>query len=337
VEEVFENLPKRVKVVEVGPRDGLQNESKTVETRDKVRLIEALAHTGLRNIEITSFVSPKWIPQLADGLEVATSLKLPPGVKVSALVPNLKGYERAKGTGVDPIAVFMSATETHSQKNINKSIAEALAIVEQVVSVSKADGKSVRAYLSVVFSCPYEGKVEARSVASLAEKLVAMGVDELSLGDTIGAATPLQVSELAHILQEKIELNKIALHFHDTRGTALVNVMAGLSAGIAIFDASVAGMGGCPYAPGAAGNLATEDLVYLLDSLGVETGVDLSRLVECGRLAEEILGKQLPGRYLRSVLGKHNQKSGQPGRPDKGTKEPDEIEKINEALRGFFK
>ncbi|PWT95650.1 MAG: hydroxymethylglutaryl-CoA lyase [Candidatus Melainabacteria bacterium] len=330
---MFENLPKRVKVVEVGPRDGLQNESKTVATPDKVRLIEALAQTGLRNIEITSFVSPKWIPQLADGLEVARTLKLPPGVRVSALVPNLKGYESAKQTGVDPIAVFMSATETHSLKNINKGISEALAVVEQVVSASKTDGKSVRAYLSVVFSCPYEGKVDPKSVESLCQKLMAMGVDELSLGDTIGAATPKEVAELVRILKEKIELNKMALHFHDTRGTALVNVMAGLAAGVTTFDASVAGMGGCPYAPGAAGNLATEDLVYLLDSLGIETGIDLSRLVECGRLAEEILGKQLPGRYLRSALSKRNPKSEQLSE----SKEPGAIESVNDALRGISK
>jgi hydroxymethylglutaryl-CoA lyase len=223
----------------------------------------------------------------------------------------------------------MSATETHSQKNINKGISEALAVVEEVVSASKKDGKAVRAYISVVFSCPYEGKVEPKSVLSLCERLMAMGVDELSLGDTIGAATPREVLELVRTLKDKVELNKMALHFHDTRGTALVNVMAGLDAGVAIFDASVGGMGGCPYAPGAAGNLATEDLVYLLDSLGIETGIDLSRLVECGRLAEEILGKQLPGRYLRSALSNRRPKS----KPERLSPE----ENTNDAIRGLLK
>jgi hydroxymethylglutaryl-CoA lyase len=333
---VFENLPKRVKVVEVGPRDGLQNEAKLVETADKVRLIEALAATGLQNIEITSFVSPKWIPQLADGIAVANAIKLPPGVRSSALVPNLKGYESAKQTAVDEIALFMSATETHSRKNINKDIAEALVTLSQVAAQAKRDGKTVRAYLSVVFECPYEGKVLPEKVVDLCEKLILLGVDQISLGDTIGAATPRAVLQLIQALKATIEPAKLALHFHDTRGTALVNVIAGLEAGITTFDASIAGMGGCPYAPGAAGNLATEDLVYLLDSLGVDTGIDLKRLLACGQLAEDILGKELPGRYLRSVLSKGGDKSeGRPAniqKPGKGGA----VDSINQALRGLF-
>ena len=330
---MFENLPKRVKVVEVGPRDGLQNEAKTVKTQDKVRLIEALAQAGLTNIEVTSFVSPKWIPQLADGLKVANSLRLPMGVKVSALVPNLKGYESAKQAQIDEIAVFMSATETHSKKNINKGIAEALDQVKQVTQAAKQDGKLVRAYLSVVFECPYEGKVAPEKVVTLCQQLLELGVDEISLGDTIGAATPKDVLGLVQGLKEKVKPEKLALHFHDTRGTALANVIAGLEAGVTTFDASIGGMGGCPYAPGAAGNLATEDLVYLLDSLGIESGVDLKRLTSCGRLAEEILGKQLPGRYLRSVLAGRKTAGG----AIQKSEEQDAVESINDALRGLFR
>lgn len=297
---MFENLPERVKVVEVGPRDGLQNEEKQVSTTDKVRLIEALAKTGLKHIEITSFVSPKWIPQLADGLQVAQSLRLPKAVITSALVPNLKGYEAAKAAGINEISVFMSATETHSKKNINKGIDEALNMLAHVINAAKKDNKLVRGYLSVVFACPFEGPVAPEKVSELSERLLELGVDEISLGDTIGGATPKTVWTLINLLKSKVDLGKIALHFHDTRGTALVNVLAGLESGVTIFDASIGGMGGCPYAPGAAGNLATEDLIYLLDSLGIKTGVQLSPLLDCGRLAEEILGKQLPGRYLRS-------------------------------------
>jgi hydroxymethylglutaryl-CoA lyase len=300
---LLDNLPRQVKIVEVGPRDGLQNEKQIVPTAAKVELIEALAKTGLSHIEITSFVSPKWIPQLADGAEVATQLKLPAGVHTSALVPNMQGYEAAKKAGLPEIAVFMSATESHSKKNINKSIFEALAVIKPLVKTAKDDGKRVRAYLSVVFACPYEGVVQPQQVLPLLRDLVSCGVDEISLGDTIGAANPKQVLALMAALKSEFELEKMALHFHDTRGMALVNVLTGLTSGITIFDASLGGMGGCPYAPGASGNLATEDLVYLLDSLGIKTGVNLDKLVECGRLAETLLNKTLPGRYLRSRLG----------------------------------
>lgn len=305
---MFERLPETVKVFEVGPRDGLQNESKHVPTADKVRLIEALAQTGLKNIEITSFVSPKWIPQLADGLEVARSVKLPPDVQTSALVPNLKGYESAKQAGLKEIALFMSATETHSLKNINKSIADALATLKEVATLARGDGMRIRAYLSVVFICPYEGLVPAGQVAKLLMPLLEMGIDEISLGDTIGAATPKQVIELLKLISNDLDLRKVALHFHDTMGTALSNVVAGLESGVTTFDASIGGMGGCPYAPGAAGNLATEDLVYLLDRSGVKTGIDLEKLVDCGALAQEILGKELPGRYLKACLSSRAKK-----------------------------
>jgi len=310
---VLENLPEYVKVVEVGPRDGLQNEEQLVAACDKIRLIEALAQTGLKHIEITSFVSPKWIPQLADGLEVAQTIKLPQDIVTSALVPNLIGYEKAKLAKLPEIAIFMSATEAHSQKNINKSIASALSTLAEVIERAKKNSKRVRCYLSVVFECPYEGPVAVKKVADISEKLISLGVDEIALSDTIGAATPKTVLNLINQLTEKINHRQLALHFHDTRGTALVNVLAGLEAGITTFDASIGGMGGCPYAPGAAGNLATEDLVYLLHSLGIATGVDLEKLITCGHLAETILGKQLPGRYLRSALTKTNEQPSKSG------------------------
>lgn len=298
---MFENLPKRVKVVEVGPRDGFQNEAKPIASADKIRLIEALAHSGLKNIEITSFVSPKWIPQLADGLTVARSVQLPRGVISSAVVPNLKGYELAKQTPVQGVAFLISASESHSKKNINRSIEEALSELSAMVLAAKADKKFVRTYLSVVFGCPYEGNIACERIAAICQRILVAGVDEIALSDTIGAATPLAVWKLIEHLRGMVNIDQLALHFHDTRGTALANVLAGLESGIKTFDASIGGMGGCPYAPGAAGNLATEDLVYLLTSLGVETGVDLERLIACGHLAEEIVGKQLPSRYLRSV------------------------------------
>ena len=301
---MFEKLPARVKVVEVGPRDGLQNEPALVETEDKIRLIQALAQAGLSHIEATSFVSPKWIPQLKDASEVASGLaKLNlTGATTSCLVPNLKGYERFKESKLDELALFMSATESHSKKNINKSIEEALVTLKEVADVAKADGYRIRVYLSVVFECPYEGRVSSKQVLSVTEKLVALGADEVSLGDTIGAATPKDVFKMVEDVSAYVDRSKLALHFHDTRGTALANVVAGLEAGVTIFDASLGGMGGCPYAPGAAGNLATEDLVYMLHGLGVETGIDLDKLVDAGALAQKLLDKQLPGRYLKAAL-----------------------------------
>lgn len=304
---MLEHMPKQVRIVEVGPRDGLQNEEKHVPTEDKIRLIGALAQSGLKNIEITSFVSPKWIPQLADCSEVAAGVALPEDVTVSALVPNMKGYESAKKAGLKYIALFMSATESHSKKNINKSIDDALETLAEVASQARKDGLRVRCYVSVVFECPYEGPVHPAQVEKITKRLLEMGVDEISLGDTIGAATPNQVVALVQMLQQHVDISKIALHFHDTRGTALANVLAGLDCGISIFDSSLGGMGGCPYAPGAAGNLATEDLVYMLHGLGIETGVDLDKLIMAGKLAEDILGKKLPGRYLRACLSRKNQ------------------------------
>jgi hydroxymethylglutaryl-CoA lyase len=218
------------------------------------------------------------------------------------LVPYLKWFEYFQQTSLKQAALFMSATESHSKKNINKSIDEAIAALSEVAVAAKADKRSLRVYVSVVFACPYEGKVKPSQVARVIERLLEMGADEISLGDTIGAGTPNQVVELVQLISQQVPLEKMALHFHDTRGTALANVLAGLDAGVRVFDASVGGLGGCPYAPGAAGNLATEDLIYLMDGLGVKTGVNLEKLVDAGALAEQILGKKLPGRYLQAAL-----------------------------------
>ncbi len=291
-----------VNVVEVGPRDGLQNEEKQVATVDKVRFIEAIAASGMPRIEITSFVSPKWIPQLADGLEVAAQLHLPANTRTLALVPNMKGYESAKKAALPEVAFFLSATESHSKKNINKSIVEAVANLKEVAAAAKSDGRRIRCYVSVVFVCPYEGKVAPSAVANVVSQLLDIGVDEISLGDTIGAATPTDVTAMVKLLSRDVSTDKLALHFHDTRGTALANVLAGLDVGVKTFDSSLGGLGGCPYAPGAAGNLATEDLIYMLHGMGIKTGVDLDKLVDAGALIQNILGKKLPGRYLQAAL-----------------------------------
>lgn len=301
---MFENLPEFVKVVEVGPRDGLQNEEKKIETASKIRLIEMLADSGLSHIEVSSLVSPKWIPQLADAVEVASGLALKGKVVTSLLVPNEKGYERFKSTKLDQVALFMSASQSHSKANINKSIEEAFQALEAVITPARRDGFALRCYVSVAFECPYEGPVAPDTVRGIVERLLSSGVDEISLGDTIGAATPDQVAFLIRLLKQDLPLSKLALHFHDTRGTALANVLAGLSEGVSIFDASIGGLGGCPYAPGAAGNLATEDLVYMLHSMGIDTGVDLDRLVDAGAYAQSIVGRELPGRYLQAALSR---------------------------------
>ena len=308
---MFNNLPRSVKVVEVGPRDGLQNEKHILSTANKVILIEALVKTGIKNIEVTSFVSPKWIPQLADAEDLCHLLNLPADINTSALVPKAQGYAREKNTSLSTIAVFMSATETHNKKNINKTIKESLVTIEELVTAAKRDGKKVRAYLSVVFSCPYEGIVEPQRVVQLSKNLLEFGVDELSLGDTIGAATPRMVPALIDKLKNIDTLDKFALHFHDTYGMALTNTLAGLECGITTFDASIGGMGGCPYAPGAAGNLATEDLVYLLDSLDIQTGIDIDKLIACGELAQELLDSPLPGRYLKARLAQKHKLTNQ--------------------------
>ena len=281
---------------EVSLRDGLQNERATVPLRGKLRLIDALVSAGLKRIEITSFVSPKWIPQLEDADEVAEHAKAPQGVMFSALCPNPKGLERAKKAGIREIAVFISASETHNKKNVNKTVAETLKAFEETIGPARAAGMRVRGYVSTVWGCPYEGEVDPRRALSIAQKLREMGVYQVSLGDTIGVGTPRQTERIVQMMLAEFPTESLALHMHDTRGTALVNVLVGLELGIRDFDASVGGMGGCPYAPGAAGNLATEDLVFMLHGMGVKTGVDLDRLWEAGKVAESIVGRALPGK-----------------------------------------
>ncbi|MDQ3262871.1 MAG: hydroxymethylglutaryl-CoA lyase [Myxococcota bacterium] len=300
---VLGKLPARVDVYEVGPRDGLQNELRTLPTRDKARLVEALIASGLRRIEISSFVSPRWIPQLADAEELLRLVGKRPGVTFSALVPNLKGLERAKAAGLEEAAVFLSATESHSRKNINKSIPEAVATSREVTEQALRDGMRVRCYLSTVWGCPYEGKTEVKQVVALCRQLVDLGIYQLSLGDTIGVGTPGQTEEILTALLEFIPAEKLALHLHDTRGTALANALIGLQLGITTYDASIGGLGGCPYAPGAAGNLATEDLVFMLHGMGVQTGIDLDKLVGAGEVAQELIGRKLSGKYLQAALG----------------------------------
>jgi hydroxymethylglutaryl-CoA lyase len=293
---MLERLPDRVSVYEVSPRDGLQNEARPIPIEGKKRLIEALIAAGLQRIELTSFVSPRWVPQLADAEELAASMKPPPGVSFSALCPNATGFERARRCGLREIAVFMSASETHNQKNTNKSIAQSLEVFREVVPPARDAGMRVRAYVSTVWGCPYEGDVEPQRALEITRRLVELGCYQVSLGDTIGVGTPLLTRTIVELFLRELPVEKIALHFHDTRGTALANVLVGLELGVRDFDASVAGLGGCPYAPGASGNLATEDLIYMLDGMGIETGVDLDRLLDAGKVAEEIVGRALPGK-----------------------------------------
>jgi hydroxymethylglutaryl-CoA lyase len=293
---MFEKLPDRVSVYEVSPRDGLQNEQATVPLRAKVRLIDALVLAGLTRIEITSFVSPKWIPQLADADEVARHTRAPEGVTFSALCPNARGLARARAAGVREIAVFISASETHNRKNVNKTVAETLAAFEETIGPALAAGLRVRGYVSTVWGCPYEGDIDPERAVSIARTLLEMGCYQISLGDTIGVGTPRQTARILARMLGEMPPARVAMHMHDTRGTALANVLVGLEMGIRDFDASVGGMGGCPYAPGAAGNLATEDLVYMLQGMGIATGIDLERLVEAGRVAESAVGRSLPGK-----------------------------------------
>lgn len=275
-------LPRQVKLVEVSPRDGLQNESKFVPTPIKIELIEKLANTGLKVIEATSFVSSTWIPQLADHVEVFRGIQKRPDVSYSVLVPNLKGMENAIGAGVKEIAVFGAASETFSQKNIHCTIAESLKRFEQIIGIAKQHHIKVRGYISCVLGCPYEGEVDLATVVYVAKQLYTLGCYEISLGDTIGVGTPGKAVSLVRAVAEKIPLSCLAVHFHDTYGQALANIYATLEEGISVIDSAVSGLGGCPYAPGAAGNVATETVLYMLDGLGIETDVDLQALREVG-------------------------------------------------------
>ena len=290
-----------VTIVEVGPRDGLQNERVALSTADKIEFVNRLSAAGLPVIEVSAFVSPKWVPQMADAAEVFAGITRRPGTRYTALVPNLAGLERAARAGVTEIAVFAASTETFSRRNINQSIDDSLASYKQVCDRALAAGLRVRGYLSTAFGCPFEGDVAPERVAGLAARLLELGVFEVALSDTIGIAHPGQVPRVLEAVLAQIPVDTIALHFHDTRGTALANVLAALPYGIATFDASAGGLGGCPFAPGAAGNLATDDLIYMLDGLGIETRVSLAALAEASAFIAERLDHRLPSRYFQAV------------------------------------
>ncbi len=297
---LFEDLPESVAVYEVSPRDGLQNEAVTVPTPSKLRLIEALLAAGLRRLEVTSFVSPRWVPQLADAEELCRLLPKVEGASLSALCPNRQGLDRALSSGLGEVAVFLSVSETHNRRNVNKTVAQTLDAFKEVVGPAREKGVRVRGYLSTLWGCPYEGEVDPRRGVEITRKLLDMGCYEVSLGDTIGVGTPRQTKRVLELFLAEFAADELALHFHDTRGTALANVLVGLEMGIRTFDASVGGLGGCPYAPGAAGNLATEDLVYTLHGMGIATGIDLEKLVEAGRVAEAVVGRELPGKVHKA-------------------------------------
>jgi isopropylmalate/homocitrate/citramalate synthase len=294
-------IPKRVTVVEVGPRDGLQNEAVAVSTADKIELVNRLTEAGLPVIEVSAFVSPKWVPQMADAAQVFAGISRRAGTRYSALVPNLAGLDRALAAGVSEIAIFASSTETFSRKNINQSIDESLANYRQVCERAFAAGLRVRGYLSTAFGCPFEGEVEPAQVALMAARIADLGVYEVSVSDTIGIAHPGQVPRVLNAVLARVPVERVALHFHDTRGAALANVHAALPFGIATFDASAGGLGGCPYAPGAAGNLATDDLIYMLDGMGIETGVSLTALSRASAFIESKLDHRLPSKFAQAA------------------------------------
>jgi len=295
--------PQQVSIYEVGPRDGLQNEPAPVPTEVKVELVNRLASAGLPYVEVSSFVHPRWIPQLGDAEDVFAQIERREGVRYGALVPNMRGLQRAKEAGLQDVAVFVSSSEAHNKRNLNRSIDESFEDIEKVMAELSESGCWVRGYVSMAFGCPYEGEVPVDQVKRVVSRLLELGVHEVSLGDTVGLASPTSVSQRVRSLTTDLPAERMALHFHDTRGTALANVVAGLDAGITIFDGAVGGLGGCPYAPGATGNVATEDLVQMLHSMGIETGVDLDALVDAAAFIEEKLRKRLPGRYLRVARG----------------------------------
>jgi hydroxymethylglutaryl-CoA lyase len=292
--------PRRVTIVEVGPRDGLQNESASVSTPDKIAFVNRLSAARLPVIEVTAFVSPKWVPQMADAAELLAGISRAPGTRYTALVPNLAGLDRAIAAGVTEIAIFASSTETFSRKNINQGIDDSLITYKSVCDRAIAAGVRVRGYLSTAFGCPFEGTVAPDQVATVAARILELGVFEVAVSDTIGIAHPGQVPKVLDAVLARVPVDRVALHYHDTRGTALANVLASLPFGIATYDASAGGLGGCPYAPGAAGNLATDDLIYMLDGLGIETGVSLAAVSEASRFIASKIDHRLPSRYAQA-------------------------------------
>ena len=300
------SLPRKVRIVDVAPRDGLQNEPKSVPASVKIELIERLQDAGLAAVEATAFVSPKWVPQMADHAEVMAGIRKRPGVAYPVLVPNMKGFEAARAAGAEEIAVFGAASETFSRKNINCGIAESLERFAPVVEAARKQGMRVRGYISCAAGCPYEGEVEPGAVADLAGKLYRMGCYEVSLGDTIGVGTPRKIRAVIGAVAKKVPIGKLAGHYHDTYGQALANIYASLEMGVRTFDSSVAGLGGCPYAKGATGNVATEDVIYMLDGLGIRTGVDLEKLFRAGEFICRALGREPASRVARALAAKLN-------------------------------
>jgi hydroxymethylglutaryl-CoA lyase len=297
-------IPSSVRIVEVGPRDGLQNEPAEIPTSTKVELIERLADAGLPAVEATAFVSPKWIPQMADHTEVLKRIHRKPGVAYPVLTPNLKGLESARAAGAAEVAIFGAASEAFSRKNINCSIAESLERFKPVVEAARASGIKVRGYVSCVVGCPYEGEIDPQRVADVATALYEMGCYEVSLGDTIGVGTPRSTQRMIEACARRVPIDKLAGHYHDTYGQALANIYASLELGVATFDTSIAGLGGCPYAAGASGNVATEDVVYMLDGLGIETGVDLKALVAIGEWISGLLKKPYSSKAGKALAAK---------------------------------
>jgi hydroxymethylglutaryl-CoA lyase len=297
--------PKRVRIVEVGPRDGLQNEKIHVSTRDKIELINRLAAAGLTSIEASAFVSPKWVPQMADASDVFASIERPRAVSFSALTPNLKGFEAAIAAGADEVAVFGAASEAFSQKNTNCTVDQGLSRFEEVCTAAAAANIPVRGYVSCVVGCPFQGVVPPSAVAHVSKRLIEMGCYEVSLGDTIGTGTPGSTLSMLEAVTAHVSVDKLALHAHDTYGQALANVVAALEAGVTVVDSAVAGLGGCPYAgPTASGNVATEDVVYMLHGMGIETGVDLDKLLDAGAFISQVLGRPPTSRTARALLAR---------------------------------
>ncbi|RRV12181.1 hydroxymethylglutaryl-CoA lyase [Pseudomonas saudiphocaensis] len=294
------SLPKHVRLVEVGPRDGLQNEKQPISTADKVRLVNDLSAAGVQYIEVGSFVSPKWVPQMAGSTEVFAQIEQKPGVTYAALAPNLQGLEAAIAAGVSEVAVFAAASQAFSQRNINCSIEQSLARFAPLMEAARANGVQVRGYVSCVLGCPYEGEVDPTAVAHVARELFNMGCYEISLGDTIGTGTPGKTRQLIEVVSRDVPRDKLAGHFHDTYGQALANIYASLLEGLCVFDSSVAGLGGCPYAKGASGNVASEDVLYMLDGLGINTGIDLTALVAAGQRISDVLGRPNASRVARA-------------------------------------